>query len=66
LITVRTRVRLTLLLDPEPLVPLTMCWRSPASSATELFVDVVHIIAAREGWTEPKAAAGANSARSGW
>jgi DNA-binding transcriptional LysR family regulator len=52
-------------LDPEPLVPLTMCWRSPASSATELFVDVVPVIAAREGWTEPGAAAGATSARSG-
>lgn len=37
-------------LDPEPLIPVTMCWRSPASNAMGLFIDAIRVVSERQGW----------------
>lgn len=37
-------------LDPAPLIPLTVCWKKPASSALHSFLDVVQAVATDEGW----------------
>lgn len=42
-------------LDPAPLIPLTVCWREPASSTLQLFLEVVQSVALEEGWREADA-----------
>jgi DNA-binding transcriptional LysR family regulator len=42
-------------LDPPPLIPLTVCWREPAGSTLQVFLDVVRTVAVAEGWQEAAA-----------
>jgi DNA-binding transcriptional LysR family regulator len=39
-------------IDPPPLIPLTLCWRTPASELVTTFIHCVQKVARNEGWAD--------------
>jgi DNA-binding transcriptional LysR family regulator len=39
-------------IDPAPLIPLTLCWRTPMSETLATFVHCAQLVASNEGWAE--------------